>query len=112
MWQVGRVKKSGLPLHKSCYLKYNMRRIKLSGREISLVRVIGFGIGASGKELLETTKYDLPELVDMLNGMMNTGFIVTDPYLLEITEELLHTTQFEINSAYVHEIRKALPVRF
>jgi len=89
-----------------------MRRIKLSGREIGMIRVIGFGIGASGEELLESTSYDAEELVEMINGMMNAGFIVTVPYLLEITEEDLRTTQFEINSAYAHELRKALPVRF
>lgn len=89
-----------------------MRRIKLSGREISLIRVIGFGVGATGNELLEATSYDLPELVDMLNGMMNAGFVVTSPYLLEVAEELFSTTCFEINSAYAHEIRKSLPVRF
>jgi hypothetical protein len=77
-----------------------------------MIRVIGFGIGASGEELLETTSYDPAELVDMINGMMNAGFIVTVPYLLEITEDQLRTTQFEINSAYAHELRKALPVRF
>ncbi|MEO7931719.1 MAG: hypothetical protein ABIT76_01030 [Chthoniobacterales bacterium] len=89
-----------------------MRRIKLSGREISMVRIIGFGIGASGQELLETTSYEEAELVDMLNGMMNAGFVVTVPYLLEVDEAQLRTTQFEINSAYAHELRKALPVRF
>ncbi len=89
-----------------------MRRIKLSGREISMIRIIGFGIGASGQELLETTSYDETELVEMLNGMMNAGFVVTAPYLLEINEEQLRTTQFEINSAYTHELRKSMPVRF
>ena len=97
--------------HKSCY-SHRMRRIKLSGREISMIRIIGFGIGATGTELIETTSYDPAELVDMLNGMMNAGFVVTVPYLLEICEDELLTTQFEINSAYAHELRKAMPVRF
>ncbi len=89
-----------------------MRRIKLSGREISLIRVLGFGIGASGEELLETTNYAPAELVDMLNGMMNAGFIVTQPFLLDLEEEQLRGTQFEINAAYAHELKKAMPLRF
>jgi hypothetical protein len=89
-----------------------MRRIKLSGREIAMIRVIGFGVGASGEELLEATSYDEAELIEMLNGMMNAGFVVTVPYLLELEEAQLRSTQFEINSAYAQELRKALPVRF
>ena len=89
-----------------------MRRIKLSGREISLIRVIGFGVGATGQELLEATSYETPDLVDMLNGMMNAGFVITTPYLLEVMEEQFLATCFEINSAYAHELRKSLPVRF
>ncbi|HEX8372036.1 MAG TPA: hypothetical protein VF585_04600 [Chthoniobacterales bacterium] len=89
-----------------------MRRIKLSGREIAMIRVIGFGVGASGEELLEATSYDESELIEMLNGMMNAGFVVTVPYLLELEEAQLRSTQFEINSAYAQELRKALPVRF
>ena len=89
-----------------------MRRIKLSGREISLIRVLGFGIGASGQELLETTNYEPSELLDMLNGMMNAGFVVTQPFLLDLDEAQLRMTQFEINAAYAHELKKALPVRF
>lgn len=89
-----------------------MRRIKLSGREIGMIRIIGFGIGATGEELLETSSYGEEELVDMVNGMMNAGFIVSVPYLLEIAIEDLRTTKFEVNSAYVHELKKAMPARF
>jgi hypothetical protein len=89
-----------------------MRRIKLSGREIGMIRIIGFGLGASGQEILEASSYEPDDLVDMMNGMMNAGFVITVPYRLEISLEHLLTTQFEINSGYAHELRKALPVRF
>ena len=48
----------------------------------------------------------------MLNGMMNAGFIVTQPFLLDLEEEQLRGTQFEINAAYAHELKKAMPLRF
>ncbi len=89
-----------------------MRRIKLSGREVAMIRVIGFGIGANGADILESTSYDPEELVGILNGMMNAGFILTDPYLLDLVVEDLAATRFEINAGYAHELRKALPVRF
>ncbi len=89
-----------------------MRRIKLSGREMSLIRAIGFGIGATGEELLAVTSYDPPDLTDMLNGMMNAGFIITEPYLIEISEEALTAVKFEVNGAYSHELKKSMAKRF
>lgn len=88
-----------------------MRRIKLSGREMSLIKAIGFGIGATGEELLAVTSYDPENLTDMLNGMMNAGFIITEPYLLEFSQEQLPTIRFEVNGAYAHELKKSMTFR-
>lgn len=85
-----------------------MRKINLTGREMSLMRAIGLGIGATGQELLEVTGYDPETLLDMLNGMMNAGYVNTTPYLLELKLEELPATHFETNPAYIHQIKQAM----
>jgi len=85
-----------------------MRKIRLTGREMSVVRALGFGTGATGKELLEVTSFEEQDLLELLFGMMNAGFVVTTPYLLDISLEQIQEVNFEVNPAYARQIRQTM----
>ncbi|MFQ3578125.1 MAG: hypothetical protein SNJ52_03830, partial [Verrucomicrobiia bacterium] len=56
-----------------------MREIRLSGRERSVIRAIGFGSAVSGEYLLERTGLAPDDLTETLNGMLSTGFAESTP---------------------------------
>jgi len=79
---------------------------------MAMIRAIGFGMGASGQELLDANRVELEDLADILNGMMNAGFVITTPQFLHINPGDLPATQFEVNPAYAREIRNVLYRKF
>ena len=85
-----------------------MRQIKLTGREVSIVRTIGFAEAMSGAEILEHTRMEAEDVTDSLNGMMSAGFIESVPYCEEVDTADLTNTAFEINPAYASELRSAM----
>lgn len=85
-----------------------MKQIRLSGREAAVVRSIGFGVPLTGAEIMENTRLEAEDLVDILNGLMEAGYAESNPYSETTTLEKLETTEFEVNSSYVHEIKAAL----
>ena len=50
-----------------------MKNIRLSGREATVVRSLGFGLGMNGTELVEHARMPDEDLVDVLNGLMEVG---------------------------------------
>lgn len=89
-----------------------MRKIKLSGREMSVVRSIDFTNGEHGSEILERTHIELDDLVDVVNGLMDSGFIETNPIVEQhVNAATLPATLFEINPAYIQELRAAIARR-
>ena len=85
-----------------------MKQIRLSGREAAVIRAIGFGLAVNGTELLDITRLLPEDLVDVLNGLMDVGYAECTPYSEHTTVEALPTTEYEVNSAYTHEIKIAL----
>ena len=85
-----------------------MKQIRLSGREAAVVRSIGFGVPLTGAEIMENTRLGPEELVDILNGLMAAGYAESNPYAETTDLEKLEATEFEVNSAYVHELKAAL----
>jgi hypothetical protein len=88
-----------------------MRDIKLSGREAAVVRAIGFAESMLGAEILDSTRMELEDVGDTLNGLIAAGFIETIPYAEQIDLAEMPTTAFEVNPAYVHELRVAISRR-
>ncbi len=86
----------------------HVRQIKLSGRERSVVRAIGFGLGVTGQELVERTGLAPEDLVDVLNGLIDAGFAESEPPTEPIAQSDLETHAFEVNPAYAHELKNAL----
>ncbi|HVF70564.1 MAG TPA: hypothetical protein VM940_03050 [Chthoniobacterales bacterium] len=85
-----------------------MRYIKLSGREATVVRAIGFAEPMMGAELQDTVHMDVEDVTDTLNSLMSAGFVESVPYYEEVQMAEMPVTAFELNPAYVHELRQAL----
>jgi len=85
-----------------------MRHIKLSGREATIVRAIGFAEAMMGAELQDQTHMEGDDVTDTLNGLMSAGFVESVPYYEEIQLAEMPVTAFELNPAYASELKQAL----
>ena len=84
-----------------------MRKIKLSGREAAVVRSIDFTANTPGLEIRERTHMEIEDLVDVVNGLMDAGFVETHPPSERVALESFETTMFEVNTAYAQDLRAA-----
>jgi hypothetical protein len=85
-----------------------MRMIKLSGREASVVRAIGFTNSMLGAEIQDYVRMESDDVTDALNSLMAAGFVESVPYAEQIELAEMPVTSFEINPAYSHELKRAL----
>ena len=85
-----------------------MRHIKLSGREATLVRAIGFTEPMLGAELQDAVHMESDDVTDTLNSLMSAGFVESVPYYDEVQLAEMPVTAFELNPAYASELRQAL----
>ena len=85
-----------------------MRAVKLTGREASVLRAIGFTDSALGTDIQDFTHMDVEDVTETLNGLLSAGFVESIPYSEEVQLAEMPVTAFEVNPAYVHEIRQAL----
>ena len=85
-----------------------MRNIKLSGREASVVRAIGFANSMLGAEIQDNVKMESDDVVDTLNSLMAAGFVESIPYSEQIQLAEMPVTAFEVNPAYTHELKRSL----
>lgn len=88
-----------------------MRAIKLTGREMTVIRAIGFAEAAIGAELQDYTRMELEDLTDTLNGLIAAGFVESIPYFEEVQLAELLATAFEVNPAYAQELHRAIAKR-
>jgi len=84
-----------------------MRKIKLSGREAAVIRSIDTTSSTPGHEIRERTHMDIEDLVDVVNGLMDAGFVETIPSSERVAAEAFDATMFEVNPAYTHDLRVA-----
>jgi hypothetical protein len=85
-----------------------MKEIKLVGRERTVLRVIDWSLGSTGEELLVATRLEEDDLLDVLNGMIEVGYLETDPYVEKVEPEAFLTTKFEVNPGYAMQLKGAL----
>jgi hypothetical protein len=85
-----------------------MRNIRLSGREATIVRAIGFTEAMMGAELQDQTHMDSGDVTDTLNSLMSAGLVESVPYYEEVQLAEMPVTAFELNPAYASELRQAL----
>lgn len=85
-----------------------MRTIKLTGRELTVVRAIGFTESMLGAEIQDFTRMESQDMTDTLNGLLAAGFVESIPYCEQIDLAEMPVTAFETNPAYAHELKRAL----
>ncbi len=85
-----------------------MRKIVLSGRERSVIRTIGFALPVEAAELAAAVRIETAELVDVLNGMLEAGFIETTPAADRIGVDTFAAHSYEVNPGYAQQLREAL----
>ena len=85
-----------------------MRHIKLSGREATVVRAIGFTEPMMGAEIQDCTHMESDDVTDTLNSLMSAGFVESIPYCEEVQIAEMPVTAFELNPAYASELKQAL----
>jgi hypothetical protein len=85
-----------------------MRQIKLTGREATVVKAIGFTEAMLGAEIQDNTRMEPEDVTDTLNSLLSAGFAECIPYREQIDLAEMPVTSFEINPAYAHELRNAL----
>jgi hypothetical protein len=88
-----------------------MRAIKLTGREMTVVRAVGFTEAMIGAEILDNTRMEPEDLTDTLNALIAAGFVESVPYFEEVQMAEMPVTAFEVNPAYVHELQRAITKR-
>lgn len=85
-----------------------MREIKLSGREAAVIRAIGFAVGVGGQDLIDATRIEPDQLVEILNAMISSGLVESTPYVEATTVETLAATEFETNPSFTNELKRAI----
>jgi hypothetical protein len=85
-----------------------MRQVKLSGREATIVRAIGFTDSMLGAEIQDYSKMESEDVTDTLNSLMSAGFVESIPYAEQVELAEMPVTAFELNPAYCHELKRAL----
>lgn len=85
-----------------------MKKMKFSGREVAVLRAVDFATGTTGGEIVERTHIEPEELLDILNGLLDAGYVETIPMCERVKAEALPDILFEVNPAYVHELRSAI----
>ena len=84
------------------------REIKLNGRELGVMRTIGFGLGVSGAEILERTNIEADDLCDLLNTLLDIGYLETPTMKEHVKPEEMPTELFEINPSYAGDLKVAM----
>ena len=84
------------------------RPIKLNGREAGVIRAIGFGLGISGAEVQERMQMDGEALVDLLNSLLDMGYIETPGMSERVTAEGYAAEMFEVNPSYAAILKTAI----
>jgi hypothetical protein len=85
-----------------------MRHIKLTGREATVVRSIGFTEAMMGAEIRDCSHMEVADVTDTLNSLMSAGYVESTPFCEEVQVAEMPAMAFEVNPAYVQELKQAL----
>ena len=75
------------------------------------MRAIGFTESTLGAEIQDSTHMELEDVTDTVNSLISAGFVESIPYCEEVQLAEMPVTAFEVNPAYVHELKLALSRR-
>ena len=84
------------------------RQIKLNGREMGVMRTIGFGLGVTGAEIQARSQIDPDDLCDILNTLLDCGYLSTASMKERVPFLEYATETFEINPSYASDLKVAM----
>jgi hypothetical protein len=86
-----------------------MREIKLSGGEITILKLLGLsGTPISGKQLVERAKELEPaEFLDTLDGLLSMDYVISNKVNIRLMEDVEHAF-FRVNAAHTRDLREAI----
>ena len=85
-----------------------MRTIRLSGREATVVRAIGFTQSILGEEIQGVTNMQVEDVADTLNALIAAGFVDSIPYCEQVGITEVSKMSFELNPAYAQQLKSAI----
>jgi hypothetical protein len=86
-----------------------MREIKLSGGEITILKLLGLsGTPISGKQLVERAKELEPaEFLDTLDGLLSMDYVISNKVNIRLMEDV-ERAFFRVNAAHTRDLREAI----
>jgi len=84
------------------------KSLKLSGREMGVLRTIGFGLGITGAELEERTQIAADDLCDILNTLIEVGYVEARSLKERVAFIDFPKESFEINPSYANDLKLAM----
>ena len=85
-----------------------MKQIKLSGRELAVLRAIDYACGSTGTEIREKTSIEGGDVADILNGLCDVGYVEVVPTVQVITAMNYAQSRFEINPSYALQLKESM----
>jgi hypothetical protein len=85
-----------------------MRQIRLTGREATVLRAIGFTEPMLGAEIQDFTRMAVDDVTDTLNALIAAGFVESIPYSDSVQLADMPVTAFEVNPGYAQGLKEAL----
>ena len=85
-----------------------MKQLKLSGRELAVLRAIDYAIGSTGTELRDKTAIDGADIAEILNALCDVGYVECFPPVEPVTFLNYAETRFEINPSYAAQLKVAM----
>jgi hypothetical protein len=61
-----------------------------------------------GSDIVNYTQIEADDATDILNALLAAGFVESKPYREQVTPTEMVTIEFEVNPAYVHELKAAM----
>ena len=85
-----------------------MKQIKLSGRELAVLRAIDYATGSTGTEIQEKTSIDGADVAEILNALCEIGYSEVYPLVDVVTATNYAESRFEINPSYALQLKEAM----
>lgn len=89
-----------------------MRNIRLSGREIAVLRAIGYSEAMPGPDIAKGSNISEEDVIDVLSGLMDLGYVESIPFMEKMVPGKFTETRFEVNPSYVQQLREAMIKRY
>jgi DNA-binding IclR family transcriptional regulator len=75
---------------------------------MGIMRSIGFGLGVTGRELQERTQIAPEDLCDVLNTLLDIGYVETASMKERVSLAGFETETFDINPSYANDLKLAM----